>query len=117
MKALGDAPSTFAGERAGENRPTIGERFFGAVGCGYATLGPDSLTALLDQRDALLEALIAVDRQAFCDCPALERSPHQPGCWVPLMRAAIAKATLSEPAHEGNGSTGERLPPTPSRAA
>jgi len=43
----------------------------------------------------LLEALQTVDRQVFCDCFEGTNSPteHQPGCFVPILRAAIAKAT------------------------
>jgi hypothetical protein len=46
---------------------------------------------------ALLEALEAVDRQVFCDCP--ERNGvvgHEPGCFVPLARSALNLARGGE---------------------
>jgi hypothetical protein len=52
----------------------------------------------------MLAALKAVDRQTFCDCIQSdgsqiesERTQHEPECWVPLLRAAIAKATGTTP--------------------
>lgn len=45
----------------------------------------------------MLDALRAVDRQVFCDCPGMDDcAAHQPGCFVPLVRAAIAKASPSQ---------------------
>lgn len=42
----------------------------------------------------LLEALKAVDRQVFCDCPEHSHCiTHEPGCFIPILRAALAKAT------------------------
>jgi hypothetical protein len=45
--------------------------------------------------EELLVALTAVDRQTFCDCLDDGRTDHEPGCFVPLLKAAVAKA-LSE---------------------
>lgn len=43
----------------------------------------------------LLEALQAVDQQTFCDCLHDGIGEHQTGCFVPLTRAAISKATTT----------------------
>lgn len=75
--------------------PDTGEVFAGnndSIAMVLLRDGDNDNARLIAAAPNMLDALVAVDRQTFCECPVENGGEHEPGCFVPLVRAAIARA-------------------------